>query len=566
MNQQKTSNLSPREGVAQVAVTSHYRFRWWDYPVFAALTAVHLSVFSFIFYRWITAIESGVANSIFLLLLSTALITFMLWEWRWLALPLMRVPAAMPANSGWRVGVAVTFVPGAESIEMLEETVRAIIAMDYPHDTWVLDEGDNRQVRDLCKSLGARHFSRKPLGRYQTESGPFKSRTKYGNYNAWLEEHGYARYDVIVAFDSDHIPLRDYLRQVLGYFNDVRVAYVQPAQAYYNQKASFIAAAAAEETYAYYSSIQMTSFALGYPILVGCHNAHRVTALQQIGGFAPHEADDMVMTLLYRTHGWRGVYVPQILARGLTPIDWPGYLKQQRRWARSVLDFKIRIFPNHASRLPLIERLLNYVHGLYYLRGPITALQISILLVMLAAGLAPGGKGVVFLRYMAAIWLAVKACDLYRQRFFLDVRSECGLHWRSGFVGFVKWPYFVLAVADAVRGKYGIYPITYKVGTSVNAFGFAATHAVVVLFMGGAWIADFVRGSTEFLPLHVATCVTVISSFAAVITSFRTFPPAYQPELRRFWTSNNLVARPSRAVFTKADLDVDLRVIGRHDG
>ena len=172
------------------------------------------------------------------------------------------------------------------------------------------------------------------MPQYQTESGPFKSRTKYGNYNAWLEEHGYRSYELLVAFDSDHIPRPNYLQQVVGYFSDQRVAYVQPAQAYYNQPASFIAAAAAEETYAYYSSIQMTGFAVGFPVIVGCHNTHRITALRQIGGFAPHEADDMVMTLLYRANGWQGVYVPQILARGLTPVDWANYSTQQRRWAR----------------------------------------------------------------------------------------------------------------------------------------------------------------------------------------------------------------------------------------
>ena len=128
-------------------------------------------------------------------------------------------------------------------------------------------------------------------------------------------------YDLLVAFDSDHIPRPDYLKQVLGYFSDESVAYVQPAQAYYNQQASFIAAAAAEETYAYYWSTQMISFAVGFPMIVGCHNTHRITALRQIGGFAPHEADDMVMSLLYRVNGWRGVYLPEILARGLTPVE-----------------------------------------------------------------------------------------------------------------------------------------------------------------------------------------------------------------------------------------------------
>jgi len=445
------------------------------------------------------------------------------------------MPRPIPAAAGWRVAVVVTFVPEAESIEMLDNTVRALIGIDYPHDTWVLDEGNDAEVRDLCLRNDARHFSRQHMPQYQTESGPFKSRTKYGNYNAWLVEHGYGSYDLLVAFDSDHIPRPNYLQQVLGYFADDRVAYVQPAQAYYNQHASFIAAAAAEETYAYYSSIQMISFAVGFPMMVGCHNAHRIIALRQIGGFAPHEADDMVMTLLYRANGWRGVYVPNILARGLTPVDWAGYLKQQRRWARSVLDFKFRVFPRYASRLPVLERILTYLHGLYYLRGPLTALQISLLLFMLLTNLVPDGPGTLFLLHTGAIWLTMLICDFYRQRFFLDPRSEWGLHWRSAFVGFVKWPYFVLAFADAIRGRYGIYPITYKTRTSTTAVGLAITHAAVLVLIGTAWTINFLRGSAEFIPLHIATGFTAITSLAAIVTSLRPFPPPYQSEIRQHW-------------------------------
>ena len=532
---QEKSRSYTKGSVISVALDSRRRFRWWDYPIFLALTTVHLVVFSVVVYRWINDIDKSQPNAIFPILVGTLLIQLMLWEWRWFSLALMRVPRAIPAASGWRIAVAVTFVPGAESTEMLEETVKALIEIDYPHDTWVLDEGEDAEVRDLCLRHGARHFSRRHMPQYQTESGPFKSRTKYGNYNAWLEEHGYRSYELLVAFDSDHIPRPNYLEQVLGYFAHQRVAYVQLAQAYYNQPASFIAAAAAEETYAYYSSIQMTGFAVGFPMIIGCHNTHRVTALRQIGGFAPHEADDMVMTLLYNANGWQGVYVPQILARGLTPVDWANYLTQQRRWARSVLDFKVRVFPKYSSRLPVLQRILTYLHGLYYLQGPLRALQISLLLFMIVTNLVPKGSGTLFLLHAGAIWLTVLTCDFYRQRFFLDPRTEWGLHWRSAFVDFVKWPYFVLACTDAVRGRYGNYPITNKTRASRNAIGLGIVHGAVLVSIAIAWTIDFLRGSSEFIPLHIATAFVAMTSLVAVITSLGRFPPPYQPEIRRKW-------------------------------
>ena len=111
----------------------------------------------------------------------------------------------------------------------------------------------------------------------------------------------------------------------------------------------------------------MTAYALGYPIVVGSHNTHRTAALRDVGGFAPHDADDLLITILYRAAGWRGVYVPLRLAAGITPVDWGGYLTQQRRWARSVIDVKLRLLPKLGGRLLIRERLTSFMQGLYYL-------------------------------------------------------------------------------------------------------------------------------------------------------------------------------------------------------
>jgi cellulose synthase/poly-beta-1,6-N-acetylglucosamine synthase-like glycosyltransferase len=262
---------------------------------------------------------------------------------RWFSLIFMRRPLMMKPEKGLRVAVVTTIVPGAESLEMLEETVKALVDLDYPHDTWVLDEGDDKEVKALCRRSGALHFSRKNLSQYRTDNGTFKVSSKHGNYNAWLYQVGFERYDIITAFDPDHVPEQSFLQHVLGYFEDPTIGYVQAAQAYYNQDASFIARGAAEETYEYFSCTQMAAYKVGQPAVVGCHNTHRVRALREIGGFAPHDADDLLIGLLYQAHGWFGVYVPRILARGVTPVDWNGYLTQQQRWARSVIDIKCRL-------------------------------------------------------------------------------------------------------------------------------------------------------------------------------------------------------------------------------
>jgi hypothetical protein len=252
--------------------------RGWDYASFGVLTVLAWAALAWCLAAWFTQADWQVhpilLGSLTLLLAYHVAIQ----QCRWCLLLLMRRPTPKPLRAGWRVGVATTFVPGAESLEMLEDTVKALVAMAYPHDTWVLDEGDDGEVKALCARLGARHFSRKPFAHYQTSRGPFQARSKHGNYNAWLDACGFAQYNILVNFDPDHVPEPTFLHEVLGYFDDPRVGYVQAAQAYYNQRASFIARGAAEETYAYYSATQMASYALGLPIVTGCHTAHRVAA------------------------------------------------------------------------------------------------------------------------------------------------------------------------------------------------------------------------------------------------------------------------------------------------
>ena len=506
-------------------------FRGWDYAGFGVLTALAWAALAWCLAAWFTQADWRVHP-----ILLGSLTLFLAYhvaiqQCRWWLLPVMRRPTPRPPHAGWHVAVATTFVPGAESLEMLEDTVKALVAMAYPHDTWVLDEGDDGEVNALCTRLGARHFSRKPFAHYQTSRGPFQARSKHGNYNAWLEACGLAPYNILVNFDPDHVPEPTFLHQVLGYFDDPRVGYVQAAQAYYNQRASFIARGAAEETYAYYSVTQMASYAMGLPIVTGCHTAHRVEALQEVGGFAPHDADDLLITYHYRAAGWQGVYVPKILARGLTPVDWAGHLTQQRRWARSVLDIKLKRYPTFAGRLSPGACLLGGLHGLYYLQGLTAGMGVGLLAYLLASGHVPqlfvDGTLWRWLGLQAVLWVV----ESYRQRFFLDRRREWGLHWRAGLLRWAKWPYVGLALLEVLRGRRHAYGITRKVRTSATSAMVVRAHLPVVLLLGLAWLTSVIRWGAIPAALHLWTAGLVVATFAMMWTERGAFPAPYDPQL-----------------------------------
>ena len=508
-------------------------FKWWDYPIFAALTAAMLASVAYFLVYWFSRRDWMYYPLPFAIMTGGFLLYLFLYQMRWFCLPFMRRPCPMIPRSGWKVGVATTFVPGAESIEMLEETVRGLVTMDYLHDTWVLDEGDDDQVKELCRQLGAYHFSRKYLSQYHAASGTFESRSKHGNYNAWLNEIGFDRYEIIAAFDPDHVPNPDFLMNVLGYFDEPEIGYVQAAQVYYNQKASFIARGAAEETYAYYSSIQMTNYALGYPIVTGCHNTHRVTALKQVGGFAPHAADDLLITVNYRICGWKGVYLPKILAKGLTPVDWSGYLIQQRRWARSVLDIKFWIYPKVARNLPFKEHVANFAHGLYYLQSISIGLQVVLLVCMLSTGITPTVFSFFTIPRLILVGIMLVLCEFYRQRFFLDPQREVGIHWRSQVLAYAKWPIFLLAIYDVLTRYRGMYTITRKVRATSKHYILFVPHILVVTLIGTAWsIGMILRHVTNPL-LHISSVIIGLSSLGVMLTGLWRFPDPYERDLWR---------------------------------
>ena len=167
----------------------------------------------------------------------------------------MRDPVPVEAPSNYKVAFVTAFVPVYEPISVLRETLIAATRMRYAGpkvDVWVLDEGNDDQVKRLCDKLGVRHFSRNGVAKWNIERGRhtarerFGAKTKHGNYNAW---HDYLRtqdihYDLVASCDMDHAPLPCYLERLLGYFRDPNVAYVVTPQVYANAVFNWIARSA----------------------------------------------------------------------------------------------------------------------------------------------------------------------------------------------------------------------------------------------------------------------------------------------------------------------------------
>ncbi|RMH00404.1 MAG: glycosyltransferase [Chloroflexi bacterium] len=147
---------------------------------------------------------------------------FILMMWR----PRLRIPP--PPPPGLKVDVFITTY--SEPVELVRETAVAALNICYPHNTYVLDDGNRPEMRAMCEEIGCGYITRMP----EWEDKP--RHAKAGNVNNalfYLMQQQKAG-DFVLILDADQIPYPHLLDRTLGYFNDPKVAFVQTPQWFYN--------------------------------------------------------------------------------------------------------------------------------------------------------------------------------------------------------------------------------------------------------------------------------------------------------------------------------------------
>jgi len=289
-------------------------------------------------------------------------------------------PHPMTPQAGTRVAVLTTIVPSKEPLDLVLRTLQAMkqLQHDGTVDVWLLDEGDDPDVRRAVEEIGVNHFSRKGVAQWNTTEGAFKAKTKAGNHNAWRDAHEH-EYDVVAQMDPDHIPAPDFLKRTLGYFKDPDVGFVVAPQVYGNLEENWIAKGSAEQAYVFHGVIQRGANALGAPLLIGTNHLYRPTAWRQIDGYQDSIIEDHLtaMTLYGTTNPetgrkWKGVYTPDIIAIGEGPTSFADYFNQQKRWAYGIWEI---IGKKDRTLFPQLTRSQRFAFALIQLFYPSVALS-----------------------------------------------------------------------------------------------------------------------------------------------------------------------------------------------
>lgn len=430
----------------------------------------------------------------------------------WIVSLFMRNVVAMYPVSDHKVAFLTAFVPGKEPYDVLDKTLAAMVICDYPHETWLLDEGDDAIAKEICKKYGVHHYSRKGKDEYNTKDGKFRAKTKAGNYNSWCHQFA-TKYDFITQLDVYFVPHKDFLTKTLGYFNDPTVGFVGTPQIYGNQKESWIAKAAAEQAFSFYGVTQRGLFGLDMVLFIGANHVVRVAAHTNIGGYSGHIVEDHLTGMRFYSKRWKSVYIPEILAVGEGPATWSAYFSQQMRWAYGLIHILLTESPRIFPRMQIRHAINYFLLQQYYFDGIAQAIGIFLLVLYFFFGIQSTSMDLVpMLARFIPVLLWQQVIFLWLQRYYIDPKNERGLLLKGKLLSLAAWPVYFVAFISVFVGKRLGYEVTPKGNAQIQTVDLSlfAPHFVFATATLLCVIAGYIRGDTPGNLIFVALMNSVI--------------------------------------------------------
>jgi cellulose synthase/poly-beta-1,6-N-acetylglucosamine synthase-like glycosyltransferase/thioredoxin-like negative regulator of GroEL len=285
------------------------------------------------------------------------LFLFFLQVWR------VHEPKQEPIIEGRTVDVLVPTYN--EDVALLRATLEACARLDYPHETYVLDDGRRPEVEALAKDLGLNYITR-----------PDNRHFKAGNLNHAIER---TSGEYIVVLDADHVPEPHFISRLIGYFRDEKLGYVQTPHAFYNFD-SFQARLDHrhrkywEEGHLFYHVIQPGRNNWGCPIFAGSAAMFRRSALKDSGLIATETiTEDLHTGLRMNARGWKSLAISDRLVAGQAAPDITTFHAQRLRWGTgnlSVMRYDNPLFMKGLTlpqRLCYLGSMLHWASGLFML-------------------------------------------------------------------------------------------------------------------------------------------------------------------------------------------------------
>ena len=222
-----------------------------------------------------------------------------------------------------------------EPADMMIETLDALAKLNYPDfevlviDNNTRDEAVWRPVQIHCEKLGARFrfFHVAPLSGF-----------KAGALNYALERT-HPEAEIIAAIDSDYQVEPNWLSDLIGAFENPKMAIVQSPQDYRDHDDNAFKSMCFAEYRGFFEIGMVTRNERNAIIQHGTMTLVRRSALEQVGGWGEWcITEDAELGLRIFEAGYEAMYLSYSYGRGLMPDTFIDYKKQRFRWAYGAMQ------------------------------------------------------------------------------------------------------------------------------------------------------------------------------------------------------------------------------------
>lgn len=249
-----------------------------------------------------------------------------------------------------------------EPPDVVRRTLQQLAALDYPNfEVIVLDNNTRderlwRPVEACCENLGPQfHFF---------HIGGVKG-FKAGALNKALDVTD-SRAEIIAVIDCDYHVEPGWLKMVIPGFVDLNVAVVQAPQDYSDADESLFKAMTFQEYGTFFHVGMVERNEHNAIIQHGTMTAVRRSALLEVGGWSEWcITEDAELGFKLLEAGYRCVYMPKSLGRGLMPDTFAAYKAQRHRWVYGAMQIAKR----HAKALRSRESKLTLAQRYHFVAG-----------------------------------------------------------------------------------------------------------------------------------------------------------------------------------------------------
>ncbi|NEO79241.1 MAG: glycosyltransferase [Moorea sp. SIO4G3] len=246
---------------------------------------------------------------------------------------------------------------------ILKRTIMGCQGIDYDNkNVYLLDDTKRQNVKELAAELGCNYITR-----------PDNSYAKAGNLNHAIPK---TSGDLIVLFDADFVPTKNFLTRTVGFFKNSNVGLVQTPQSFYNPDPIAYNLGLEDvllpEEEVFYRQVQPIRDGAGGVVCAGTSFVVKRDIIEAAGGFVTDSlTEDYFTGIRIAAMGYQVIYLDEKLSAGLAAENIAAHVAQRLRWAQGTLQaFFIDANPltipglKPIQRLAHLDGLLNWFTGL----------------------------------------------------------------------------------------------------------------------------------------------------------------------------------------------------------